>query len=103
MEILFWLLGIAAVLWFLNSARDSTYDQMVDDMQPTDEERAKWKAEIEEAALLKKDEVLSKAKYALIDHPKYGTVTWAGRGRKPKWLVEYLANGGTLEEIEKKN
>lgn len=25
--------------------------------------------------------------------------TWTGRGRKPKWLEVYLANGGKLEDI----
>ena len=28
--------------------------------------------------------------------------TWTGRGLKPKWLNEYLAGGGKLEDIEVK-
>lgn len=24
---------------------------------------------------------------------------WTGRGRKPGWVVEYLANGGTLDKL----
>lgn len=28
-----------------------------------------------------------------------GEQTWTGRGRKPKWLEVYLANGGKLEDI----
>lgn len=28
-----------------------------------------------------------------------GEQTWTGRGRKPKWLEVYLANGGELEDI----
>ena len=28
-----------------------------------------------------------------------GNETWTGRGRKPKWLEVYLANGGKLEDI----
>ena len=27
---------------------------------------------------------------------------WSGRGRKPNWVVTYLANGGTLEALKKK-
>ena len=30
---------------------------------------------------------------------KSGEQTWTGRGRKPKWLEVYLANGGKLEDI----
>lgn len=30
---------------------------------------------------------------------KSGNETWTGRGRKPKWLEVYLANGGKLEDI----
>ncbi|MBV7408011.1 H-NS family nucleoid-associated regulatory protein [Maritimibacter sp. DP1N21-5] len=32
-------------------------------------------------------------------HPENGDVTWTGRGRQPKWVVEYLANGGSLDDI----
>ena len=27
-------------------------------------------------------------------------LTWTGRGRKPEWILTFLANGGTLEEME---
>jgi len=30
---------------------------------------------------------------------KQGENTWTGRGRQPKWVVEYLGNGGKLEDI----
>lgn len=30
-------------------------------------------------------------------------LTWTGRGRKPEWVVTFLANGGTLEELEIKS
>jgi DNA-binding protein H-NS len=39
----------------------------------------------------------AKAKYQNPDNPEQ---TWAGRGRKPRWLVELLAQGKTLEELE---
>ena len=26
--------------------------------------------------------------------------TWSGRGRKPKWVKEWLAKGNSLEELE---
>ena len=100
MEFLLWIVGIGLVLWLFEAARDSTYKEMVEDMQQTDEEVASRKAEIENQARLEKEEALSKARYALIDDPRHGTVTWAGRGRKPKWLVDYLAEGGSLSELE---
>lgn len=30
---------------------------------------------------------------------RQGDNTWTGRGRQPKWLVDYLAQGGKLEEL----
>lgn len=32
-------------------------------------------------------------------HPENPALTWTGRGRQPKWLVELLASGKTLEEL----
>ncbi|MBF0184229.1 MAG: H-NS histone family protein [Magnetococcales bacterium] len=26
--------------------------------------------------------------------------TWSGRGRRPQWVVDYLAGGGSLHELE---
>lgn len=31
---------------------------------------------------------------------RHGDHTWTGRGRQPKWVVDYLAAGGTLESIQ---
>ncbi len=36
--------------------------------------------------------------------PKYRNsldpnLTWSGKGRKPAWVVTYLGNGGTLEQL----
>ena len=36
------------------------------------------------------------AKYC---HPENSSVTWTGRGRKPKWVVEALAAGKTLSDL----
>lgn len=30
---------------------------------------------------------------------KQGQNTWTGRGRQPKWVVEYVASGGKLEDL----
>lgn len=30
---------------------------------------------------------------------KKGTETWSGRGRQPKWVVEFVNGGGKLEDI----
>ena len=32
-------------------------------------------------------------------HPEESTLTWTGRGRQPKWIVEYLANKGPIEDL----
>ena len=32
-------------------------------------------------------------------HPQNADLTWTGRGRQPKWIVEFLATGGTLEQL----
>jgi len=32
-------------------------------------------------------------------HPSNPELTWTGRGRQPKWIVEFTANGGTLEQL----
>jgi len=32
-------------------------------------------------------------------NPADTTQTWTGRGRKPKWVAENLATGGTLEDL----
>lgn len=36
------------------------------------------------------------AKY---QNPDNAAEKWTGRGRKPKWVEAYLANGGALEDI----
>lgn len=47
-------------------------------------------------------EALKNAKYVYRDDPNYGVLTWSGKGRRPRWVDDYLANGGSLAEIEKK-
>lgn len=32
-------------------------------------------------------------------HPTNDYLAWSGRGQKPKWVAEWLANGGTLEQL----
>jgi DNA-binding protein H-NS len=32
-------------------------------------------------------------------HPENPAITWAGRGRKPKWVVEHLDAGRTLDQL----
>lgn len=33
-------------------------------------------------------------------NPSNPAETWAGRGRKPKWVQDHLSNGGKLQELE---
>lgn len=32
-------------------------------------------------------------------HPKDASLAWTGRGRQPKWVVEWLAKGGKIEAL----
>ena len=32
-------------------------------------------------------------------HPQNVELTWTGRGRSPKWVVAFLANGGTIDQL----
>jgi len=32
-------------------------------------------------------------------HPENPTLEWTGRGRKPKWVESWLANGGALDNL----
>jgi DNA-binding protein H-NS len=32
-------------------------------------------------------------------HPENPELAWTGRGRKPKWVEEWLTGGGTLEQV----
>jgi len=32
-------------------------------------------------------------------NPEEASMTWSGRGRQPKWVQAYLANGGQLESL----
>lgn len=31
--------------------------------------------------------------------PQIGSLTWTGRGKKPKWVQAYQDNGGALEDL----
>ena len=33
-------------------------------------------------------------------HPENPEVTWSGRGRRPKWFIEALDGGSSLEELQ---
>lgn len=33
-------------------------------------------------------------------HPENAALTWAGRGKRPQWIVEWLESGRTLDELE---
>ena len=30
---------------------------------------------------------------------RHGDLTWTGRGRQPKFIVDYINNGGSLDEL----
>lgn len=47
-------------------------------------------------AKLSKSRAKAAAKYA---NPADASQTWTGRGRKPKWVVELLASGKSLDDV----
>lgn len=47
----------------------------------------------------KKERVPTLGKY---HHPSTPELTWSGRGRQPKWVAEFLQNGGLLEQLQGK-
>jgi DNA-binding protein H-NS len=54
--------------------------------------------------LLSDEKGKSKTKSAKVA-PKYAdpadpTITWSGRGRKPKWVEAYLAEGKSLDDLK---
>lgn len=32
-------------------------------------------------------------------HPENTALTWSGRGKRPRWIIEWLASGRTLEDL----
>lgn len=32
-------------------------------------------------------------------HPQDASLAWTGRGRHPKWVVEFVANGGSMDAL----
>lgn len=32
-------------------------------------------------------------------HPQDSSLTWSGRGKRKSWVNDFLANGGTLEQL----
>lgn len=32
-------------------------------------------------------------------HPQLANLSWSGRGRKPRWVESWLADGGKLEQL----
>lgn len=60
----------------------------------------------EELGFGKKASPLSKNPLAGIPVPikyKLDKDTWTGRGRQPQWVVDYIAKGGKLEDLEIKD
>jgi len=33
-------------------------------------------------------------------HPQDGSMTWSGRGKRPRWVNEWIAAGNSLEQIQ---
>lgn len=67
-------------------------------------EAAEATKKISEASPAKKTRGKSKtagvkvpAKYR---HPENSDLAWTGRGRKPKWVEDWLGTGGTMEQIQ---
>ena len=46
-----------------------------------------------------KDKKVSKPVAIKYRHPENAELAWTGRGRQPKWVVEFIATGGTIEQL----
>lgn len=74
-------------------------------------ERAAVRQEIEQLArekgfeltdLISTNEEKPKRKYTVAikyRHPNDSSLAWTGRGRQPKWVEAFIANGGTLDQL----
>ena len=31
---------------------------------------------------------------------RQGVLVWTGKGRKPQWVLDFLAQGGTMDELK---
>jgi DNA-binding protein H-NS len=49
-----------------------------------------------EAPVVKSSRTVGEIKYRNPVNPSQG---WTGKGRKPGWVIDYLANGGTLDKL----
>lgn len=68
------------------------YELTVDDIFPQKRNQAN--------KAVKPQKVKGVAKYQSRIDPN---LTWSGKGRNPGWVVTFLENGGTLEELEIKS
>lgn len=72
-------------------------------------EKARVRKELEELAAksgFSLDELLDEAGgkvrkpvAAKYRHPQHPELEWSGRGRQPKWVAEFLGNGGTMDQL----
>jgi DNA-binding protein H-NS len=74
------------------------------------DEKAKARKDLEAFAAergFSLDELLGNAKEkkerspvaAKYRHPQNADLQWTGRGRQPKWIVEFITAGGALEQL----
>ncbi|OUU45967.1 MAG: hypothetical protein CBC12_12260 [Candidatus Puniceispirillum sp. TMED52] len=47
----------------------------------------------------KKDTAIPNERSYESDDPIYGTLTWSGKGRRPKWVDDYVNRGGSLDDL----
>ena len=69
------------------------------------QEKQKKVAELKRMAAEFGLDITVKTANKTVNLPKYispndSELTWSGKGRKPKWVQQYLDNGGRLEELE---
>jgi DNA-binding protein H-NS len=98
------ILAVLVVVWFVLRNGDSSYESMADEIHKeaeaqTDASLQRRRKKEVKPKTAKQQEAMTKAKFALVDHPNYGSVTWSGLGRKPKLIAQYLEDGGSLEDL----
>lgn len=41
--------------------------------------------------------------HAKYRHPEIPEFSWSGRGRQPRWVLAFLDNGGTIDQLRRKD
>ena len=72
------------------------------EFSPSLDETLPENVQVEESVTVTKNDLVrpGRTPHAVYAHPSAPSLTWSGRGRKPVWVLEMLAQGMTLEQLK---